>query len=354
MFCRLRNILLVSSAAWLMMSCQSDADEPETESNEMFFTTEVTSRAALVSNSNIINTPFIVFGDMISIDRRPDSKLIPTYNGAEVRFDSSLGKWICNESRYWFSDYQHSFVAVQPSKSDNLSNFQFSDNQLNFIYSQPADYKAADDLLIATLRRNYSKMQESNAAPLKFGHALTNLNIVITYTDPTLSMTSPLTVRSLSFKNIPKTATYAVSPAPLSGNSMTNDCIYYDDDVPGAMSDGWTVIKRADLEINFSAEGNDARIIPNDNKGHYLFTSDDPLLLIPNPATPTEMVISYSIYEDFGREHNDKTTTLIIPKGWNAGLNYILSITITNESVLFNIDVADWKEGTSTDTTVPR
>ncbi len=328
-------------------SCSSDAPEDASASpdKEVVFDTEVATRATLVSSSNIINSPFCVYSDLKRVDDNSDNVIVAQY-GEEVAFDPSLKKWTYKNTSYWFPDFIHSFVALYPVNPNGITNIKYSNNQLSFIYTHPSDYKNTSDLLVATHRRDYNRAGNGTVC-FSFAHILSSLSVRITYFDPEIAEDIPLTINSLTFRDIPTKAKYAVTPASLGdGSFMTYDCTY-----PEESNEGWTITGRGDVFIRFSKESIN---IPNDGKEHPVFTSDNALLLLPNEEAPTEMVIEYTVYDAVSGKKLTKTYPISIPQGWSAGRNYILSLTMIRGTVSFSIEVAEWEETTPIGTVVPR
>ncbi len=343
---RLKRFMLVPAVMLGMAACQSGADEPDGggHGDAMTFTTEVTSRTSVVSNSSLKQSPIVLFGDM-----KFGTKLV-VFNGTYLTFDDDSQKWMYTGTQYWFPKHEHSFAAYHPADASGLSDVRYSDSKLFFTYTYPIDnYKNTTDLLIATHRRLYVEEGIADPVRLKFSHILSNISVDVKVKAPPVEVQS-LTVNKIIFKNIPSKASYEVTAADLTaGSSSTYD--YANDD---ATFYGWTVEERADLVMQFPASGENSRIIPNDQKSHSLFTGSDALLLLPNPDSNTEMLISYTTTDATGSLVYDKTDKVTIPNDWKPGLSYLLALTIINGKTQFSIEVADWKQGDDTENTVPR
>ncbi len=346
---RLSNIILVPATLCLMAtSCQSGADEPPTSrGNKVVFATEVASRTTLVSNSNITDHSFLVYGDMKRIDPQPGDPLITILNGAEVSYDPSARQWSYDDTRYWFPEFQHSFVALYPATTPCVSARQYSNSKLTFTYRYPIDnYKDATDVLVTAHRRNYDG-QNGGDIVFRFGHILSNFNINSKYTNP-VAGAQPLVINEITFYNIPVRGDYSITPSPITGGSSMT----YDFDPAPDTYDGWSITERGILKIEFPASGDEARILPPDEKTYSLFSNSDGLLLIPNPDVSTEMMVKYTVYDD--GEWRLKTERFAVPQGWRSGYSYTLSLHIDNRKVLFNIDVAEWEYTKEIETEVPR
>ncbi len=332
-----------------MAACESQRPEIHTPYGAMEFEVAELSRASVTTSQNITASPFAVYGDM-TFNANQSRTVI--FNGSEVSFSGTANKWQYSDTQYWFPNHEHSFVAVHPypdaANAPCLSDIRYnSDSQLKFKYTYPTgNYKDAADVLAATHRRSYSGSGNVPPVRFSFAHILSNINIQVIYYNPSFDAV-PLTVRGISFRNIPVEACYSVAPAKLSGNAMTYDYV-----TDPESYEGWTITKRGDLDIKFPDTGDDSRLIPPDYAPHQLFSGSDALLLLPNPETPTEMTISYTNYT--GSERHDNTDTLSIPISWRPGYNYTLSFSVIHDKLLFSYEVEEWKFEEPTTTTVPR
>ncbi len=338
---------MMSAAIWLLAACQSGVDEPEVSAGMITFATEEASRSNTATNSSITDLPICVYGDMFRRDDSAETTLHSTFDATELRYDTSNGQWTYDRPQYWFPGYQYSFVAFCPANTSNLSSINYQNSQLQFTYNYPvSDYRKADDLLVTAHRRNYIEGTDGTVI-FQFSHILSNISIQVEYVDPT-GEALPLVINSITLRRIPVKADYSIVPATLSPNGwMTSDFNH----LPGTV-DGWTLTDRGDLTIQFPDKGSDARTIPSDDSYHSLFSADKPLLLLPNPEEATAMTISYTTFEN--NLIKSKTDELTIPISWLPGAKYNLSLRISNRTTIFGVTVTDWKEGTTTDTTVPR
>lgn len=339
----LRHIILLLTLSCLMSACSSSGvDEPEA-CGAVKFDSDALSRGSLTTSDNLRSYPFAVYGDMTRMD---DNEPITICDATEVRYDSSAGEWTYDDPRYWFPRFQYSFVAHHPADATCLYDPKYKDNQLKFTYRQPSDYTKAQDILIAAHRRNYN---EGSTFPVRFRfeHILSNINIAVIYKDNVHGST-PLKFNEIILRDIPTAAEYAVAPASLSeAGIMTSDLVYHPES-----ADGWITKQYGVVRIRL--DKTNTVTIPNDNASHRIFSDSNALLLIPNPDGGAEMDVSYTVYEDDGKISHDKSDTVIIPNGWQAGRSYLLTLTIANGKVQFSFDVTDWKDGDEYETTVPR
>lgn len=342
----IRHTLLLLTALCLTVACEKQEPKSQLQSSAMEFDVAGITRAASTTSQNITEYPFAVYGDMTFIE---NGSRIEIFNGSKVYYE---GNWKYTDTQYWFPNHNHSFIALYPypdiANTVCLSDTQYtSDSKLKFTYTYPlSDYKKATDVLVATHRRKYT---EGNATPvgLIFAHILSNINIQVSYTNPNADAV-PLLMNSITFNNIPVEANYAITPAPLTGNSvMTPDYVSDPDSFRG-----WTITKHDNLTINFPESGKEVRYVAPGGQPHQLFSNNDTLLLLPNPKAPTEMIVEYTTYDDNGAHAN--TEQLSIPQGWQPGFSYTLSISFTNGKVEFSVTVTEWNPTKPINNTVPR
>ncbi len=351
MFRKLRYLLLVTPLSWGIAACQSGVEEPATGTadNEITFNPEVATRSSLVSKENITSLPFSVFSGMNNMVPQTDSKFHIIQNPEEVRYDPSSDKWVCKTPSFWFPGFQHSFVALYPADAPALSSTLYSESQLKFTYNYPTgNFNDATDLLVSTHRRNYNGGQ-TDPVRFRFSHILSKINVTVVYVSPP-EASNGLAITDITFKNIPVRSDYAITPASINGD----DNMTYDFEYPAGTLDGWAVAERGDLNISFDESGENSRIIPINLDPINIFSSDDSLLLLPNPDADTEMTITYKILDHNGSPEREVTSSVTIPKGWDPGLTYTLSLSITNRKILFSFDVADWIPTDPITTVVPR
>ncbi len=346
------QLILLTVGIGFLTACQSDGSEP-VNGAEMVFTTNVLSRTSCIDNTNLTQHPFAVYGDFYNLDDSDidieDRDFIKPYNGTVVKYDASLNKWTYDDLRYWFSGYQYAFVAKMPDKTISVSAIKYNKGLFKFTYNQPSSYDTAEDVLIATHRRNFIG-GHPDAVRLQFAHILSKINIGVKYIDPFVDENYPLYITGFVFEDIPTSANYAVEPAPLSGNSnMTDDAIYPDGE------EGWDINRTNDYTVKFPANAlpsGDA--ITNDGKVHQVFTDDRALLLLPCPDEDINITINYTTYNYQTKQRDEKTATVTVPGGWKAGQTLNLTLTFVNNSVKLDYEVAPWEENTIIDTTVPR
>lgn len=339
-----RHIIFSFLIACLTVACTSHEPRQQSGSSSMIFSAELRSRADLTDNDNFTSSPFAVYSDMVSIDRTPESPYITIHDATRVSYDATNSLWYYDNVQYWFPGFQYSFVALHPAVNPFLTDISYSNNRLQFIYTQPNDYTATRDVLMAVHRRDYDD-GPADAVRFGFAHILTNINVKVTYNGSSTGPTR-LDIIGLTFRNIPTEASYAVKPASLTGSGkMTSDWISDE-----GTHQGWTVKKHGDLNIDFPA--GETRTVEA-NKGAFpLFSSTDALMLLPNlfdADNPAELDLHY-ITDKGDRE----TASATIPTGWDPGANLTLSLIIDNSGVQFSFTVEPWKDGTNTNTTVPR
>ncbi len=338
-----RHVILTLITSCLLAACSSQESQDFSEPESMIFSVDLGSRANVISGNSIASYPFAVYSDMINIERTPESVFTNVHDATKVSYNQLSGLWSYNDIQYWFPGFQYSFVALHPAENQLLTGILYSRNNLKFTYNQPSDYKTAHDLLISTHRRNY---EGGLTEPVRFNfsHILTNVNIVVSYRGLSSGPTS-ISIDDLIFKNIPLSSTYSIQPAPLVGTGkMTSDWVNDE-----GTQQGWSVVKRGDLKIQFSEE--EQKVIKNYAAPVELFPSSDALFLLPKPddsSYPTELVINFST--DTGKKD---TLSAIIPGGWNPGSKLTLTLNINNGLVQVGVSIKEWEEGSNTVTPVP-
>ncbi len=328
-----------------MVAC--DSREPKAQpgaTSSMEFNVELKSRTGVTGNDNLTAYPFAVYSDMTNLDPATESAFIPVMDATRVSYDSSSDQWGYDDTQYWFPGFQYSFVACHPADNQYVTEVEYASNKLEFTYTQPTDYKSASDLLIATHRRDYAG---GTASPVSFSfsHILTNVNMLVSYKGSSSGPTS-ITIDDITFKNIPLEAKYSIEPAPVTGlSNMTSDWVHGE----GSLQ-GWNITNKGNLTIKFPSDA--PRTIQANTEGSLLFSSSDALLLLPNPDDP-DLQVQLELNYTTNRGEKE-TVKALVPKGWNPGASVTLALRIANGLVQFSVSIEDWKDGSTTTTTVPR
>ncbi len=329
----------------LIASCDSSEPVGPTSDTAMEFDVAAISRSSETTSDNITALPFVVYSDMKRLSSTSDNDFIKVHDATEVKYNAQSKKWSYDNTQYWFPDFQYSFVALHPLDATGITERAYQNNRLKLNYTQPKDYSSASDILVSAHRRNCEE-GEKDAVSFNFAHILTNMQILISYKGPSSGPTS-IKVDNLILKEVPVKSLYSIQPAPLTGDSkMTYDWVYSEDS-----QKGWTVESRGSVEISFPSAA--PREIQANQGAFPLFTNGDALLLLPNPADPdSEAGLELNYTTNTG-----ETESVYAPlpaKGWEPGTKITLSMVIGASAVQMSYTVEDWKEGTTTNTTVPR
>ncbi|MDE7349936.1 MAG: fimbrillin family protein [Muribaculaceae bacterium] len=288
-----------------------------------------TRGAAVTTRDNIYNNTFAVFGDMTSLDSSYDVKNLVIFNGDEVKHDGT--QWAYSNPRYWFTNYEYSFVALYPKTFTGLAaDLSYENNRLAFSYTLPSDYTQATDILIAGHRRKAATSNVDKKVELGFGHIMSRLNFVakVEYT----GQNSGIEIKSITIKGIASKGTYTALPATIStGYSETSDFA----------EAAWTISTSEKI-----AYTKDTSKIPEVDKSFSLFPSTDPLFVIPQEVTGDLVVeITYSVNGKDEDPIEGYLDSALITE-WIPGRAYTYSFTIKdNESIIFDAPtVQEWTD----------
>ena len=332
----------------LVSSCAPDSlVKAEGEGVELSFATYGTTRASVTTDINTEGSRFAVCGDMINAESgNSDSKRIVIFNNTEVGYDGS--NWSYDETRYWFPNYEYSFVAIYPASvlSETVKDSKYSNSTLSFRYTVPVsdgdrlNRAELTDIIAATHRRKYNDDENSPATPVKlnFFHTMSRINFLLKYE----GSADKVTITKIEFEGVDKTATFTLVPAPLlAGGIQTDDYSLSWDDI----SDRGTLIAGINVDVG---NGETQPLCPD----------NDALFMIPQPDN-NGIIMKISYIYDRGDDPEEQTLTAQTPiGGWEAGKIYSYSIALNIEEekfdMNFDVNVTDWKEGASTDISVPR
>ncbi|MDE6394659.1 MAG: fimbrillin family protein, partial [Duncaniella sp.] len=201
-----------------MSACTSDSEATDAidQGHGVTFTAREASRSTLISNSNITDNAFAVYGDMVLTSSA--STATPTVAFDATRVTCTDGKWSYDNQQYWFPSHTYSFVALYPADA-NVSDINYQNSRLSFTYTYPDEYTQATDLLVANHRRRYTSSGTATPVAFDFRHLMARLDFVANV-DPAIGNGS-VTIHSISLRNVYTQATYTVLPAPTA--SQTDD-----------------------------------------------------------------------------------------------------------------------------------
>lgn len=371
MFPLIKHIALVLTSSSLLSACVSASSSEELmQGDEMRFTADASTRSSITTNTNIVNRPFAVYGDMISSASDPQNSESASVIFNATKVANSSGTWSYDDVQYWMPGNTYSFVALHPVKEDgshvdNLTTESYADNRLTLHYTHPSktspvNYYDTEDLLISTHRRVYESLGNPHPVAFRFRHILARLNFTVRV-DP--SADDPVTIHSLTMRNVGLEGTFTVKPA--STDSET-------DDFEGG---SWSVVVPSEDENNpdilFSLNNSGTEFLPAEDMtitpglSRPLFrpyavtaaTAADrrahpanPLFVLPQEvSTRAELEIHYSVgnSDPITASANIYGITVGAHGGiWEPGKSYGYSFTLgADEFVIYSQPtVEDWNE----------
>ncbi|MDE6272124.1 MAG: fimbrillin family protein [Muribaculaceae bacterium] len=342
-------IFLSVLAVCVTSSCASDPIvNEEGERVELSFATSGATRASVTADINTEGARFAVCGDMLKAESgNSDSKRVVIFNNTEVEYDGA--NWSYGETRYWLPNYEYSFVAIHPASlisEATVTDSQYSGSKLSFRYTIPMlegdriNRVELSDIIAATHRRKYNDDGYLSASPvnLNFFHTLSRINFLLEYE----GQAETVTITKIELEGVDKTATFTLVPAPLLDSGIRTDdyALSWSD-----LSDRGTLI----ADINTDVSTGETQSLCPDN---------DALFMIPQPDN-NGIIMKISYVYDRSDDSEEQTLTAQTPiGGWEAGkiYSYFITLNIVEEKVnmIFDVNVTDWKEGASTDISVPR
>ncbi|MDE6480516.1 MAG: fimbrillin family protein [Muribaculaceae bacterium] len=298
----------------------------------------LSTRGSVTTSDNIYTegNAFAIYGDMTD-----SSKSIVLFNGDDVTYDNS-NQWTYSNPRYWFADYEYSFVAMYPKTIPGLKDLNYENNRLAFSYTLPSNYSDATDILIAGHRRYYdSSSSDPTSVELSFGHIMTRLNFVAKI--DAIAKDLGIEIKKISIKGVASNATYEVLPADIkTGFSETSDfsvAAWKISQTPGRKSLAKEIVT-SQIEINTKEDG---------SKEILLFPSSDPLLVVPQSVTSdiiVELTYSQTGKNDQTVEGRLRTAASAHGYQWAQGRSYTYTFNLGVEDfILFDKPVVEaWDE----------
>lgn len=153
--------------------------------------------------------------------------------------------------------------------------------------------------------------------------------------------TAKITITKVELEGVNKTGSYSITPAPLMGNSQTDDYIH-----------SWSDITNiGTLSANINIDMLKDEVLP-------LFPDTNALFVIPQPENhEVKMYITYTLYDSKGNELEEQILTSDTTLGgWEQGKIYTYSFSIKEEDkgINMSVSVKDWEPGTESNVDVPR
>lgn len=318
----------------LLSSCSSDApDNVDSKGSEMSFTVSELSRATVTTTINIPGSKFAVYGDRkLSVDNNTEPSVI--FNKIEVEYiDNS---WSYNNPQYWFTNNEHSFVAVYPVsvlEPDNKP--QYSNSKLSFTYILPTSdgnkVKPNDviDILTATHRRLYYQGNDTPIS-LRFSHLLSLINIAPALDDNLMDMDAYILFHKLELTGLKTKATFNVLPAQRLSNNQTDDRVI---EVTGQDGEGNMAIEFAEPKKIMNRRGN-----------VRLFDDNDAIIMLPQTFgsdSQAEIILTYTLNNDTRQKQLSIPLDLL---GWESGKSYTYRFTIDRNGPRFDTTtITSWE-----------
>lgn len=329
MYLQLQYIIILIAACELLASCstQDQPDDGRVEGREMTFVVSDPSRASVTTDINFPDSRFAIFGDMTFKDTAPTT----IFNNTPVRY--SDGKWVYDNTQYWFPGHMHTFIAIYPFNPATVS---YSNSTVSFSYTLPDNYADTPDIMAATHRRMYGYDTSATPVKLTFFHILSRIDFKVTNVDAA----DIVRVDEIKFEGINRTGTFSITPAPLlSGSEQTEDCDY-----------SWSGVSNSgNLTANMNVE------IP-ETETRQLFPDDNAILMIPQTGNNSVIMhITYTLFDD-DTSLGQVTLTAQTPiGGWEAGKAYTYSIDIEEitKELQLTVSVKPWHQPKDTGVKVP-
>lgn len=343
-----RSFYIFLSVFVVCVASSCDSDRPGNEDGKgigLSFVTPGITRSSVTTDLNTPGARFAVCGDRIKGES--GSGRVVIFSNTEVEYDGA--SWHYGETRYWLPGNEYSFVAIHPAAvlSGDGGDSQYSNSTLSFRYTIPVSDEGRinrdelADIIAAAHRRKYNNdgnLSFSSPVKLNFFHTMSRINFLLKYE----GQADKVTITRIELEGVDKTATFTLVPAPLSaGGIQTDDCTF-----------SWSSVSdRGSLVADINADVNNCETQP-------LCPDSDAIFMIPQPEN-NGIIMKISYIYDRGDDPEEQTLTAQTPiGGWEAGKVYSYSIALNiveeNVNMNFDVNVADWKEGASSDVSVPR
>lgn len=301
-------ICLISVFSILFSACKKTPKEDV----GIGFNTDVATKAMVTGVSVLQNdaSGLSVYGM-----REPVSgTAVMVFDNSQLVYSS--GEWTYGTVKYWIPDNTYYFISLYPY---SLSDYTFSSGSItaSFDYTStlPADLTNQKDVMYAYHTRNFVSGGDGSAVPLDMAHACASVTFRIRNVSNTSVAVSNIYLDGL-YDNGTCTVGSSISWAQ-TGSVVSGSSTY-----PGV--------------TNLTA------IAVSASTYHNMFS--DKILVVPQDVI-SSIKLYFTVTPDDSTPAYSRTAQLSLATAvtkWEAGKNYTYSVAITEDRIVFEVEVLDW------------
>lgn len=311
--------LITALVAVLAIACAKSEANTAPAGEPIAFRSEVRSRAIITDEADIRAVGIGVFG---TVAYAGDTASELLFDNEHLMYDAAKGWYYADPVRYWIPASLYKFVAIYPYAATDTACYTFDAATATLIV---ADYEAGNadidhDLMYAAHERDLALTTNRDAVPLVMHHAFAAVQFkIINGSGSTITALDGIALTGLQYKGSLTVASTDTAVWTLSDERVASD--------DTATYGGTFDMPEGGFEDNIRNplplyNKDIITVLPQILRGQSVT-----LRLCTNGATtPHEVDLS---------DYTDK---------WEAGKKYVYTLTLTNDTIAFDVNVRDWIE----------
>lgn len=314
-----RQLITALVAPLIAVACSKSEASTAPAGEQIAFRSEVASRAIITTEADMRAVGIGVFGT-VAYGGGSTSDVI--FDNEHLMYDTAKGWYYADPVRRWIPASLYKFVAIYPYAATDAACYTFDAAAATLT---AADYEAGNanidnDLMYAAHERDLALTANRDAVPLVMHHACAAVQFrIINGSGSTITALDGIALTGVQYKGTLSVASTDTAAWTLSDERVASDDITTYGGTFDMPEGGFEDNIRNPLPLY---NKDIITVLPQILRGQSIT-----LRLCTNGAT-TPHTVDLS-------EHTDK---------WEAGKKYVYTLTLTNDTIAFDVTVRDWIE----------
>lgn len=311
-----RQFTIIILAAVAMAACSKN--ETATVGGEAIeFRSEVVARAIVGEEADMREAGIGVFGTAVY---RNSTSADIVFDNERLMYAAEKGWYYAEPVRYWIPQSQYAFAGIYPYAAEAYYAFDAAAGVLTVADYESGGEHMDEDLMYATHERDLAATTDRGAVPLEMHHACAALQFkIINGSGSTVTAIEDIALTGLLYKG-----TLAVTTAGAAVWTPADDRVAENDTTTFG---GTFAMPEGGFEDDIRNP------LPLYDKGT--------ITVLPQVLRGQAVKVSFRI--------NGATTARTVDLSgatdkWEAGKRYVYTMTLTNDTIAFDVTVIDWIE----------